>query len=254
MEIRLCLAQSIDRDLLPVLSAHPDCRATHGGVKWVRGKNIKPLSPGLHIYWPLTTEVEVMVTARQTLAIPDQVLATKDGKKVVVKTLVVYKIRDVVHAIGRVNWDVDTTINDLTQSAVVRVVATHTYEEIMKAIADESMTTTLTKEVRKELRPFGVHIVRSKLVDFAECKVFKLMTESGGQGGDGARAVLSVAGRTGHCWHRSIVIGLPAHPVLPCIQMPRMSNSPEKTSTLSIRQGHSGHAGRSRRGFSVSRS
>ena len=158
-------------------------RATHGGVKWVRGKKIKPLGPGLHIYWPLTTEVEVMVTARQTLAIPDQVLATKDGKKVVVKTLVVYKIRDVVHAIGRVNWDVDTTINDLTQSAVVRVVATHTYEEIMKAIADESMTTTLTKEVRKELRPFGVHIVRSKLVDFAECKVFKLMMSQADKAG-----------------------------------------------------------------------
>ncbi len=65
-------------------------RATHGGVKWVRGKRIRLLSPGLHFYWPLTTEVEVVVTARQTLAIPDQVMATKDGKKVVVKTLVVY--------------------------------------------------------------------------------------------------------------------------------------------------------------------
>ena len=51
-------------------------RATHGAVKWVKGKEIKALGPGLHIYWPLTTEVEVMVTARQTLAIPDQVLAT----------------------------------------------------------------------------------------------------------------------------------------------------------------------------------
>ncbi len=151
-------------------------RATHGGAKWVWGNRIKPLPPGLHVYWPLTTEVEVIVTARQTLAIPDQVLTTKDGKKVVVKTLVVYKIRDVVHAIGRVNWDVDTTVNDLTQSAVVRVVATHTYDEIMKGIADESMTTTLTREVRKELRQFGVHVVRSKLVDFAECRVFKLMT------------------------------------------------------------------------------
>ena len=109
------------------------------------GQEIKPLNPGLHVYWPLTTEVEVLVTARQTLAIPDQVLATKDGKKVVVKTLVVYKIKDVVHAIGRVNWDVDTTINDLTQSAVVRVVATHSYDEIMKGIGDESMTMTLTK-------------------------------------------------------------------------------------------------------------
>jgi hypothetical protein len=41
-------------------------RATHGGVKWVRGKRIKALGPGLHIWWPLTTEVEVIVTARQT--------------------------------------------------------------------------------------------------------------------------------------------------------------------------------------------
>ena len=34
----------------------------------------------------------MIVTARQTLAIPDQVMVTKDGKKVVAKTLVVYKI------------------------------------------------------------------------------------------------------------------------------------------------------------------
>lgn len=158
-------------------------RATHGGVKWVRGKKIKPLAPGLHFYWPLTTEVEILVTARQTLAIPDQVLATKDGKTVVVKTLVVYKIRDVVHAVGRVNWDVDTTINDLTQSAVVRVIATHTYEEIMQGIRDDTLTQTLTTEVRKELRQFGVYVVRSKLVDFATCRVFKLMTNQADKAG-----------------------------------------------------------------------
>ena len=76
-------------------------RATHAGVKWAWGSRIKTLGPGLHVYWPLTTEVEVIVTARQTLTIPDQVLATKDGKKVVVKTLVVYKIRDAEHAIGK---------------------------------------------------------------------------------------------------------------------------------------------------------
>ena len=105
----------------------------------MRGKHVKLLVPGLHIYWPLTTDVEVLVTARQTLAIPDQVMATKDGKKVVVKTLVVYKIPDPVRAIGKLNWDVDTTINDLTQSAVVRVIATHTYDEIMAGIRDESL-------------------------------------------------------------------------------------------------------------------
>ena len=106
-------------------------------MAWVRGKHIRLLAPGLHFWWPLTTEVEVIVTARQTLAIPDQVMVTKDGKKVVVKTLVVYRIPDPVRAIGKLNWDCDTTINDLTQSAVVRVVATHNYDEIMAGIRDE---------------------------------------------------------------------------------------------------------------------
>jgi regulator of protease activity HflC (stomatin/prohibitin superfamily) len=121
-------------------------------VKWVREKHIKALGPGWHLYWPLTTEVEVVVTARQTLAIPDQVMASKDGKKVVVKTLVVYHIPDVVRAIGKVNWDVDTAINDLTRSAVARVIATHTYDEIMKGLQDESLTQKLTKETRRELQ------------------------------------------------------------------------------------------------------
>ena len=43
----------------------------------------------------------------------------------------------------------DTTINDLAQSAVVRVIATHTYDEIIARIADGSITHTLTKEVRR---------------------------------------------------------------------------------------------------------
>ncbi len=158
-------------------------RATHGGVKWVCGNRVKPLLPGLHIYWPLTTDAEIIVTARQTLAIPDQVLTTKDGKKVSVKTLVVYRIRDVVHAIGRVNFDVDTTVNDLTQSAVMRVVAIHTYDEIVAGIADDSLTETLTHAVRRELRQFGVYVVRSKLVDFAECRVLKLMLNQSDKAG-----------------------------------------------------------------------
>ena len=149
----------------------------------MRGKHIKALGPGLHFWWPLTTEVEVVVTARQTLAIPDQVMATKDGKKVVVKTLVVYRIPDVVRAIGKLNWDVDTTINDLTQSAVARVIATHTHDEIMAGIRDESLTRTLTKETRRELRQFGVHVTRCKLVDFADCKVFKLLTSQADRAG-----------------------------------------------------------------------
>jgi hypothetical protein len=38
------------------------------------------------------------------------------------------------------------------------------------------LTKTLTKETRRELRQFGVHVTRCNLVDFVDCKVFKLLT------------------------------------------------------------------------------
>ena len=53
----------------------------------------------------------------------EKALTTKDGKKVTVKPLVVYMIQ----AIGKA-----------TQVAVVRVVATDTFEEILRDTADES--------------------------------------------------------------------------------------------------------------------
>ncbi|MGA2254595.1 MAG: hypothetical protein ABSG53_08040 [Thermoguttaceae bacterium] len=51
-------------------------------------------------------------------------MTSKDAEEVTVKTLVVYKIREIIHAIGNAHWDWTATVNDLTQSAVVRVVAT----------------------------------------------------------------------------------------------------------------------------------
>lgn len=155
-------------------------RATHGGVKWLRGWKVKELKPGLHVYWPLFSDVDTIVTARQTTAIPEQVLTTKDGRRVVVKALTVYRIPSVVAAIGERNWDVDTSVADIASAAVVHVIATHTYDEIMTGISDETLPRSLTKAVRKALRPFGVAISKCLLVDFAECQVYKLMNGSGG--------------------------------------------------------------------------
>jgi regulator of protease activity HflC (stomatin/prohibitin superfamily) len=149
-------------------------------VKWKRGHKVVAMNPGLHVYWPLLTDIEIIVTARQTLALPIQVLTTKDQKKVVVGTVVVYKIKDVIHAIGRMNWDVDTTINDITQAAVTSVIAKHSFQEIMDMIGDDKSESTLTDAVRKELRPFGVSVRRCKLVDFADCRVYKIVTNAEG--------------------------------------------------------------------------
>jgi len=152
-------------------------RATHGGVKWRHGSRVISMQAGLHVYWPLVTEIEIIVTARQTLALPKQVLTAKDNKKVVVGTVVVYKIRDVVQAIGRTNWDVDTTINDITQSAVVSVIAQHTLQELLEMVSADTLNDALTEATRKELRQFGVFVSRCKLTDFADCRVYKVVMD-----------------------------------------------------------------------------
>lgn len=153
-------------------------RATHGGIKWRWGKKAIALNPGLHIYWPLTSEIEILPTARQTANIPTQILTTKDNKKTVVGIVMVYRINDVVLAFGKVNWDVDSTVNDIAQAAVVSVIAGHTFDELLKRIGEDTMNELLTETTKKELSKFGVAVQQCKLTDFSDCRVLKIMLDS----------------------------------------------------------------------------
>ena len=63
-------------ELIPKLLIIP---TTHGGIAFVRGKNVKPLKPGLHIYWRFWTEVLVIPVARQTKVLEPRSLNTTDN-------------------------------------------------------------------------------------------------------------------------------------------------------------------------------
>ena len=91
-------------------------RSTHAGVRFRHGKKPEALLPGLRVFWPLVTEVDVIPTARQTHNLPTQALTTSDGKKVVVSGVVVYRIKDIVATMAR-NWDVSDTLNDISMVA-----------------------------------------------------------------------------------------------------------------------------------------
>lgn len=149
-------------------------RLTHGGVKWRFGKWAKEMKPGWIWLWPLTTDYEIIVTARQTHHLPTQVLLTRDGKQVAVGTLIVYSIRDVMKAIGQRNWDTDSTVNDITLAAVVEEITKLTYEELRQEISIK-VATDLTRACRKYLRQFGVYVHRVRLTEIAPVKTIKLL-------------------------------------------------------------------------------
>lgn len=150
-------------------------RATHGGVKWVRGSEVVPLSPGWYIYWPLTTEYEAIPVARQTHTPPKQTLTSKDGVRMSIGVVVVYRVNDIQQAIGKNNWDVDATVNDVSQAAVVSVIASKGYKEIMESVGSGDLNDELKTAAKKELSQFGVLVQQCKLTDFTRCDVEKVI-------------------------------------------------------------------------------
>jgi regulator of protease activity HflC (stomatin/prohibitin superfamily) len=149
-------------------------RATHRGIKWKRGKHVCELVPGVHWYWPFLSEVENHPVARQTVSLPTQTLLTKDDKQVVVGAIVVYRINDVVLAIGERNYDFYETMRDISQSAIVEVITHLTIDELRQGI-DSTVIRRLTRKVRSHLRKYGISVLKCSLTDFATCRVYKLL-------------------------------------------------------------------------------
>jgi regulator of protease activity HflC (stomatin/prohibitin superfamily) len=91
---------------------------------------------------------------------------TRDGKTVVAGGVIIYKISDIVQAIGKQNWSPEDTAGDITQAAIVEVVARWDCDKLLKNISGD-VERQLSNICRKKLRQFGVHVSRAALVDFS---------------------------------------------------------------------------------------
>jgi regulator of protease activity HflC (stomatin/prohibitin superfamily) len=150
-------------------------RATESGVRWSLWREPKEIKPGVRFYWPLITDIEIIITARQTLNTPSQSLMTKDLKTVVAGGVVIYKINDVVQAIGKQNWNPDDTARDITQAAIVDVISKWDCEELLKNISSK-VEEQLTTVCRKQLRQYGLYVSRAALDNFS---IVKQLNHSG---------------------------------------------------------------------------
>jgi regulator of protease activity HflC (stomatin/prohibitin superfamily) len=153
-------------------------RSTHAGVRFRHGKHAREIKPGIVIYWPIVTEVDIIPVARQTHNLPSQSLLTKDGKQIVVGGVVVYAIADVVAALAN-NWDVSDTMNDITMVAITEVVTSHPLDHLMANLTG-SIQTELSRVTRRKLKLYGVKVYRTALTDFSTAMVIKNIGGSNG--------------------------------------------------------------------------
>lgn len=154
-------------------------RNTHQAVKWKRGGKVVAIKPGSRtLYWPLLTDIELVVVARQPANIETVSLMTKDLEEVSVGAVIVYWINDVILAIGERNWDVSSTVCEIAQAAVVEEVMKYDLKELILSVAqgpEGDFSKSLTANCRKQLNKYGVHVERAGVTEFTTATVHRVI-------------------------------------------------------------------------------
>lgn len=155
---------------------------TKGVVKLKYGNEIEELKPGhLHWYWPLTSIIKEVDIARQTLDLTTQTFETKDGVTVQVSGMITYQVQDAVALLTTV-YDPDNTIRDIGMAGLQEVLVQYTWAELRDHLVDGTLRKELTRETQRELRTFGVKVLKVGIKDLARTRVYKVALEQSTDG------------------------------------------------------------------------
>lgn len=170
-------------------------RATHAGVKFKAGRTVQVLRPdngtpmpywflafgwipclwlrrtGVHFYWPVVTECEVVPVKRQTTKLVEQYLCTTDERTLGVGGILVYEVADVEKLLTEC-YDYEDTIQDLALTSIKSVITSHSLKTLL--LKSGEVDKELTKTLRSELRPFGVKTIKATLSDLTPCRMLGL--------------------------------------------------------------------------------
>lgn len=135
------------------------------------GKVLKKAKPGWNWLAPFMIDMILECNVKtHTLNVGPQSLMTKDGKQVVISTVITCTVEDVEPFLLQVNGGM-TALDDAATGVVSRLVMEHTLEELHAMdIANE-----LTKDVRRFAKPWGVGITRVQLSDFTVMRSIRML-------------------------------------------------------------------------------
>lgn len=135
------------------------------------GKVKKRAKAGLN--WMLPFLVDMIIecnVATHTLVVGPQSLMTKDGKQIVITTVITCTVEDVEPFLLKINGGM-TALDDAATGVVSRLIMDHTLEQLLTM----DMANELTKDVRRFAKPWGVGISRVQLSDFTVMKSMRLL-------------------------------------------------------------------------------
>ena len=140
------------------------------------GKTLRDLKPGLRVSLPFIDHVVTEPATLQTTNLTDQTIITSDGTNVSIGGVIYYHVVDLKRLWTSVH-DHDEALANVAMTALAAQITAHEYAECDMGTIE---TKTRTK-LRRDVKPWGIHIDGFELTDLCESQVIRLMAPSGSQ-------------------------------------------------------------------------
>ena len=166
------LLQFIDQ-LLPITPVNQ----TDKGVRLRFGKFKEVLEPDFHWKLPIFDTIIEHGSVWTTHSMPAQSLTTKDGKDIVVKGIIKYRVVD-MKVFALEVWDAIDAISDMTQGIIFDIVKDKTWDDLQH----EDLKKEISKKARNEARRWGIEIETVTISDLAKIRSIRLLNSNGSIG------------------------------------------------------------------------
>jgi membrane protease subunit HflK len=142
------------------------------GVLLRRGKFSRVVKPGIAWHFPLEIdEITVLNVKQSSMELDEQVLTTADDVTIAISVNLLWSIFDIKKCLVDVE-DASETLSDIALGFVHDLVEETEWDEIRtKAFRSE-----LKRLIQKQARKFGITASTVKIANFAETRVYRLIT------------------------------------------------------------------------------
>ena len=154
---------------------------TEGAIKYVGGSRVVVCGPGIHFYWPARSTMIKYPTARQTDQLEAQTMESSDGITFMVSGLITYRVRDIAALIPTTH-DAVAAVRDMAQAAIHDTCCYMTWSELQTKQQRGTLKTELKNEAQKQLRDYGVEVIKLQLNSLARCRVLRLSQSTSVEG------------------------------------------------------------------------
>ena len=143
-----------------------------GGVHMRGGKFFREIHPGIRFKLPFVDHIWTAYTVPQTVDLLPQTLTTKDGKNIVLKGIIRYKVTDCKKYLMTVNSAKDVLV-DTVQGVIREIIEDYTWG------SNVELNEIITDKSTKVVEVWGITIESVTLTDFAIIRTYRIMSDKG---------------------------------------------------------------------------